>query len=141
MNLVNVDIIILELIIIQFSSLIELKLSDTTINYANNSDGNFNPKINCFCDIPDSSQHAKVRMKTKVMCIIVDSTMYNVDGVRNWFHNNNNITIDNKNTNTISTTRKHLNKGMGVEVATESIATNDSLSLFKNTPGRKNLGV
>ena len=75
---------------------IELKLSDTTINHANNSDGNPNPKTNCFHDVPNSSQHTKARMKTKVICIVVDSTMYNGDGVRDCFHNNDITTINNK---------------------------------------------
>ena len=50
------------------------------------------------------------------MCIIVDSTMYNDDGVRKCSHynnnDNNNTTISNKNTNNISTTLERLKVGV-----------------------------
>ena len=65
------------------------------------------------------------------MCIIADSTMYNDDGMRNCSYNNSNTTIKNKNTNIISTTPKHLSVGVGVEVTTESNATNNSLQDLK----------
>lgn len=66
--------------------------------------------MNCFYDIPDSSQFAKARMKMKVMFIAVDSNMYNGDGMKNCFHDNNNSTINNKNTNNNSITPKILTK-------------------------------
>ena len=75
---------------------IDLNINGATSNYANNSGGNSSPKINCFYDIPDGSQHTKAQMNMEMMCIIVDSTMYNGDGMRKCSHYNNNTTINNK---------------------------------------------
>ena len=99
-------------------------------------------KINCFYDIPDSSQHAIEHVNMKVMYSVVDSTMYNCDDVRKCSHYDNNTTITNKNTNNISTTPQHpkVGGGGGVEVA-NYVATDDHISLFKTTPKRKNVGV
>ena len=67
--------------------------------------------------------------------------MYNGDGVRRCSHYNNNTSINNKNTNTIFTAPKYSKVGVGVEVATESVATNNSISLSKITPLHKIVGV
>ena len=83
----------------------------------------------------------KARMNTKVTYIAVDSTMYNGDRVRNCSHNNNNTTINNQNTKSISSNPTHSKVGMGMEVATKSIATDKSIFLPKTTPGRENVGV
>ena len=80
----------------------DLKLNDATSNYANNSDGNSSFEINCFYHIPNCSQHTKAQMNMEVMCIVIDSTMYNGEDMRNFFHYNNNPIINNKNTNNIS---------------------------------------
>ena len=76
-------------------------------------------------------------MNMKVKCIVVDGTIYNGDRVRKYSHNDNNTTINNKNTNNISTTPNHSKVGIGVEVATESVVTNNSFPSLKTTPGRK----
>ena len=76
-----------------------------------------------------------------MMCIVIDSTMYNGDRVRKCSHYDNNTTINNKNTNNISTIPKHSKVGVEVKVATESVAINDSIFLFKITPGRENVGA
>ena len=120
---------------------IDLNINGATSNHANNSSGNSSPEINCFYDIPDGSQHAKARMNMEMMCIVVDSTKYNGEGVRKCSHYNNNNTINNKNTNTISTTPKHSKVEVEVGVTDEYVATNDSISLFKTTPGRENVEV
>ena len=69
-----------------------------------------------------------------------DSTMYNGDGVRKCSHINN-TTIVNKNTNNISATPKRSKLGVEVEVTNESVVANDSISLFKTTPTRENVGM
>ena len=112
--------------------IIDLIINDDTNNYANNSGGNSSPEINYFCDIPDGSQHAKAQMNMKIICIVVDSTMYNGDGVRKCSHYNNNTNIDNKNTNNIYTTPKYLKVGVEMEVTYEFVTTNDSISLFQD---------
>ena len=120
---------------------IDLKINDATSNYGNNSGGNSSPEINYFYDIPDDSHHAEAQMNIEVMYVVVDSTLYNGDGVRKCSHFNNNTTINNKNTNNISTTPKHLKVGVEVEVTCEYVAFNDSISLFKTTPTREKVGV
>ena len=119
---------------------IGLKINDATNDDANNSGGNSSPNINCFYDIPDGSQHAKVQMNMEVICIVIDSTMYNGDGMRKCSHYNNYTTINNKNINNISTTPKCSKVGVEVKVITAVIIDHISF-LFKTTLSRKNEGV
>ena len=118
----------------------DLKINDATSNYANNNDGNSSSEINFFYNILNSSQHAEAQINMEVMCIEIDSTMYNGDGVRKCSHYNNNTTINNKNTNRISTTPKYSKVGVEMEVST-AIVTDNIISLFKTTPSRENKGV
>ena len=111
----------------------DLKLNDATSNYANNNDGNSSSEINCLYDIPDSSQYVIAQVNMKVMYSVVDSTTYNGEGVRKCSHYDNNTTI--------FTTPKYSKVGVGVEEVNESIATGNSISLFKTTPSRENEGV
>ena len=94
----------------------------------------------CYCLISNSSQHAIVQVNMKVMCIVVDSIMYNGEGERKCSHYDNNTIINNRNTTNISTTQKYSKVGVQVKVTT-SVATYDSISLFKTTPSCENEGV
>ena len=78
---------------------IDPKINDATSKYADNSGGISNPEINQFHDIPDGLQHVKAQMNMEMMCFVVDSIMYNGDGMRKCSHYNNNTTIDNNNQN------------------------------------------
>ena len=109
----------------------DLKINGATSNCANNNDRNSNSEINCFYGIPNNSQHAKARMNLEVMCTVIDSTMYNGDGMRKCSHFNNNTTINNKNTNTISTTPKRPKVGVQGKAMIDFVVAKDCLSLFR----------
>ena len=56
--------------------MLDLKLNDTIIGGANNSNVNSDPKMNCFYDIPDNPLHAKVGVK-------ISSISFNIGNITN----------------------------------------------------------
>lgn len=112
---------------------IGLNTSAYRTNY-NNGDSNTN--INCFYDVSDKLQHAKARIKLKVI-IITNSNMYNGDSMKNYFHDN-----DSTNTNNVSTTLEHLKVRVRVILMIDFVATKDSLSLFPyRNPFNNNINI
>ena len=108
----------------------DLKLNDIAGHYGSSS------KTNYFYDIPDISQRAIAHVNMKVMYSVVDSILYKGEGLIKFSRRNNDTTINNRNTNNISTTPKFSKAGVEVEVA-PAATTNDIMSLYKTTPSRE----